>query len=160
MATTVPSVIDGDDLTEEFTLAVKAAVDELQTRRGGSWRRAANQSIGSGAIAAITWDTEDTDTDGYLALPSTTFTVPTGLGGIYVVTFDVFASTGLSGGGNVYFTIGGANRTAAIINNGTSGTVTWSGPLAATVSVTANVYNGHSGSVNFTGSLYAYRVSL
>lgn len=55
-------------------------------RFGCRLRRAATQAIGSGSPAAISWDTEDEDTDGYIAVTATTITIPAGLGGLYDVT--------------------------------------------------------------------------
>ena len=51
-------------------------------------RISTTQSIptGSATFTAISWDTESTDTDGYIAVPSTNITIPTGLGGFYAVT--------------------------------------------------------------------------
>ena len=54
---------------------------------GGTWSRAASQSINSGSTTAISWDTEGNDTSSFLTPTSTTFTVPSN--GYYLVTFEV-----------------------------------------------------------------------
>lgn len=69
-------------------------------RTGVSVRRAANQSIADATTAAITFDTEDVDTDGFIAVSSTTITIPSGLGGLYVLGWHI---TGESGGSNDIF---------------------------------------------------------
>jgi hypothetical protein len=127
-------------------------------RRGGKWRRVASQAIGSGALGTISWDTEDEDTNGYLTPTSTTVTIPAGLGGIYVISFEITASGAMSAGGTLWLNTG-ANTSAFITAAGTGGVITWSGPLAAAATLTASFYNGHSGSLNFTGSFTVYRVS-
>lgn len=43
---------------------------------GGRWRRVATQSIPNNVQTTVTWDTEDHDTDGMIAVPNTTFTIP------------------------------------------------------------------------------------
>jgi len=54
-------------------------------RTGVRLRRVANQSIpnNGGAPTSISWDTEDFDSDGFIPTPSTTITIPAGLGGLY-----------------------------------------------------------------------------
>jgi hypothetical protein len=65
-------------------------------RTGCRVRRAAVQSIPNATSTSLSFDTEDDDTDGFFAPTSTTITIPTGLGGLYAITF--FASgPGISG---------------------------------------------------------------
>ncbi|HVQ96141.1 MAG TPA: hypothetical protein VMU51_34290 [Mycobacteriales bacterium] len=52
-------------------------------RTGCRLRRVAAQSIPSGAVTAIAWDTEDEDTDAFIAVTASTITIPAGLGGLY-----------------------------------------------------------------------------
>ncbi len=62
-------------------------------RVGGRWSRAANQSATNGALTLISWDTETTDTDGFLTPTATDLTIPTGLTGYYAVTARLIGST-------------------------------------------------------------------
>lgn len=57
-------------------------------RTGFSLARAASQSIPGGAttFTAISWDTEFTDTDAFIAVTADTIQIPTGLGGVYAIT--------------------------------------------------------------------------
>lgn len=64
-------------------------VTALETRHGCILRRAATQSITNNTPATITWDTEDEDTHGFIAVPATTVTIPSGSGGLYSVSFWV-----------------------------------------------------------------------
>jgi hypothetical protein len=57
-------------------------------------RRAAAQSIDASAGAvAVSWDTEDSDTSGYITATSSTLTVPAGKGGWHLITFKVVKAT-------------------------------------------------------------------
>jgi hypothetical protein len=60
-------------------------------------RRVANQSINNITDTAISWDTEDQDTDGFIAVTSATITIPTGLGGLYAITAFAAAAANLAG---------------------------------------------------------------
>lgn len=51
--TTVPTVVDGDPLTDDFTLAVKDAVDELQKLRSGIDFSAASTGPTSGTTRLV-----------------------------------------------------------------------------------------------------------
>lgn len=82
--------------------AMLTSLDREETYDGSGWvrtghwgtagrtcarvRRAATQNIGSASTpTSISWDTEDQDTDGFLAAPSATLTIPTGCDGRYSV---------------------------------------------------------------------------
>lgn len=47
-------------------------------------RRAAPQVMTTGQL--VNWDTEDADTDNFIAVPANTITVPAGLGGMYAIS--------------------------------------------------------------------------
>jgi hypothetical protein len=59
-------------------------------------RRAATQLISNNVNTEFTFDTEDADTNGFFVAPSTTVTIPAGLGGLYLVggRIDPAANTG------------------------------------------------------------------
>jgi hypothetical protein len=52
-------------------------------RVGGSWSRAATQSMIGGATTAMQLDTETLDSHGFCTPPSTAVTIPAGLAGMY-----------------------------------------------------------------------------
>src|SRR6266540_549169 len=58
-------------------------------------RRVAVQSINNITSTSISWDTEDQDTDGFIAVTSATITIPTGLGGLYAIQFQAAAAANL-----------------------------------------------------------------
>lgn len=64
-----------------------ADVATLKARYGARVRRAAVQSIPNVTATAITFDTEDEDTAGFLAVPSSTLTIPSDA--IYSITYYV-----------------------------------------------------------------------
>jgi len=67
----------------------------LNSTPGCRLRRAANQSINNVTDTAISWDTEDLDTDGFIVSPSTTVTIPAGLDGRYAITVFAAAAANL-----------------------------------------------------------------
>jgi len=69
----------------------------LNSTPGCRLRRAANQSINNTTDTAISWDTEDLDTDGFITTPSTTITIPAGLDGRYAITVYAQSATALAG---------------------------------------------------------------
>lgn len=70
----------------------------MANRRELRVRRVANQSINSGGGGAqISWDTEDTDTHGFIAVTSATITIPSGLDGIWGITVMLDADNVLTG---------------------------------------------------------------
>jgi hypothetical protein len=94
--TNLPSPGEGD-------LTYLRDTDRYEIRSGSAWvrfnawsstagrtglviRRAAAQSVNSGTLAPISWDTEDFDSDGFIAVTATTITVPAGLGGLYSIS--------------------------------------------------------------------------
>ena len=79
-------------------------------------RIATSQTINTGTLTAITWDTETTDTDGFITVSSANITIPTGLGGFYAVT----ATCSWSG-------LAGAESSIEFYNSTTAGT--WRFPI-------------------------------
>lgn len=81
-------------------------------------RRVATQTITSGAIVAVSFDTEDSDDSGFFPGSGTTLTVPSGLGGLYVVGVQVTWSANPTGStirlrvnGNSFYSITFGNVT-------------------------------------------------
>lgn len=119
------------------------------------------QSIGAGATANISWDTEYNDPYAFIGVPSATITVPVGLGGAYAISGAVSAASAMSGGGTAsvtitpttypfYATPGNQSIAIAIpmviLNEGTTFGVA--------------VYNGHSAALGFSAVLNLMRLAL
>jgi len=130
-------------------------------------RRVANQSINNITETAISWDTEDQDTDGFITVTATTITIPTGLGGLYAITFFAQAAANLQTRCYVDFnmtsTITGMPtdlRTVIMTNNNDSrylAAVTI--PLNAADSFTASVFHTIGAATNHTAWLSCYRIA-
>jgi hypothetical protein len=139
---------------------------DILVRRGVRVRRAAVQSIASGSPTAISWDTEDEDLGGFITVTSTTVTIPTGLGGIYAITFRAVGTT-LTGRGFVEI-----QPTSAITgmptefrnfmdtSNEDRAEVAISIPLLAGDSFVCNVIHGSGANRDFTAWLACYRTGL
>jgi hypothetical protein len=130
-------------------------------------RRVANQSVLTNAATAISWDTEDVDSGGYITAPSTTITIPASLDGMYAITFRAAgatqptnrnfaeinvtsALTGVPGDFRIPSTGGTAeNRMVAY----------YSGPLAAGDTFVCNVLHNVGSAQNYVGWLSVVRLA-
>jgi hypothetical protein len=131
-------------------------------------RRVAVQSVSSGVQTAISWDTEDQDTSGFITTTDTTVTVPAGLGGLYAVTaFASSSPTALAGRCFIEVapttTITGTPNPLrlAVATNGTDaryllGIVL---PLNAADSFVVNVFHTIGAATNHTAWLSCYRIA-
>lgn len=127
-------------------------------------RRVANQSVNSATDTAISWDTEDQDTDGFIVVTATTITIPTGLDGLYALTFR---AQGAIGAGRAY---GRFVVTSAITGTPTDFLSVLSDvedqvyvaivlPLNAADTFTCNVRHTSGVAVNFVAWLACYRIA-
>ena len=73
------------DIDAEHVRRAFESLGRRLRRVGGRWTRAgATQTIATSTATAVSWTTEEQDTDLFLTPTSTTITVPQNLGGIYV----------------------------------------------------------------------------
>ena len=124
-------------------------------------RRAANQSINSNTPTDISFDTEDTDTDGMFAPTATTVTLPTGSAGIWSITALVIIASSTFGSGRNFIDItAGANVHRHPIGQTTEdrggNSIIVSLADADTVKVT--VYHEAGAARNVTARLEMYRL--
>lgn len=146
-------------------------------RTGCRLRRAsASSAITSGTTHTITWDTEDADTDGFIAVSATTVTIPANLGGLYSVTTGIIWSGNPTGGTGVgvwtalKFSIGGTNYAVADHNYSNGSNVSTGGVyltgvsatlyLAAADTISVEVQNGAGTNRTVTGFLHVHRVAI
>lgn len=129
-------------------------------RTGCALRRAANQSISTGtSYTNITWDTEDADTDGFISVSSTTVTIPSGLGGLYLVRFTVDAGLPTNGSaGKVRIVAGGVTHSQGYGAYDAGGGLAITVPLAAADTITCGMAQNVGGSANATARLWVYRI--
>jgi len=113
------------------------------------------QSITTATATDITWGTEVADPDGWTSGGSATLTVPTGFGGLYLITSTAtWASGTLGTTPGVFILHNGTNVAGA--NGPTFGqthTVTTAIALAATDTIKVQVYQNSGGSVNVSSVL-------
>lgn len=79
-------------------------------RTGVRLRRAAFQSVPNGTLTAISFDTEDADSDGFIAVTGATITIPTGCDGVYVMTAEVFVAAATTGQVTITTNTGSTNN--------------------------------------------------
>lgn len=132
-------------------------------RTGTKLRRSATQSISSASDTAISFDIEDFDSDGFIAVTADTITVPSGLDGVYAITGYVSyaSSPGINsivhivlGGTTGDFRIPSGNSSVSYQNLAVSATVA----LAATNTVKLYTYQASGGAINVTAQLEMYRL--
>jgi hypothetical protein len=162
LALAVEASLRGVDLR----LAAVEPVAPLLTRMGCTLRRVANQTLADITTTAVNWDTEDVDTNGMIAAPGTTLTIPTGGGGIWAVSFLVVqaaAATGRSFGQITTsippWNIGGALRFAYAAGEAfVAGSAVF--PAAAGNTFSIEVNSDTAAGTTMTAALTAYRVGL
>lgn len=126
-------------------------------RTGVRLRRAAVQSIPDAATTAVSWDTEDYDSDGFITVPATTITIPAGLGGIYTISAScdpVSAPTvrwflDIQAGGRTWRASGAVTEDQLAL----SVTV----DLAAAATVVINLFQDSAGAINYLAALEMFR---
>lgn len=122
-------------------------------------RRAAVQSIASGVVTAVTWDSEDLDTHGFFTAPSTVATVPAGLAGLYVMLFNGSWVGGFSARSFVDMNMGGNLSRYSL---GAISEDSWSGftlsPMAVGNTFSAVVFQATGGPKDFTSALKIVRL--
>jgi hypothetical protein len=132
-------------------------------RVGVSLARLATQSIATGTstFTAISWDTEITDTDGFIAVPSGSITIPSGLGGIYGILLNVAWASSPGANSSVEILVG-ATAWRFPIGAGTQLTsvaLSVTQALAATNVVQFRLSQGSGGAINVTGTVQMWRLS-
>lgn len=113
------------------------------------------QSCANGVNTAVNFDTESWDTDAFHSGTSTNVTIPSGLGGIYLVSGRCQASTTLGGSGAaVSILVDGAAIAAGYVPAGfTQGSVTNVVELSVGRVLTLAIFNGHGSTINYSGTL-------
>jgi len=153
--------------------------DRLEVYTGGAWvriahwsaagrtgtvlRRAATQSIATATDTKVSFDTEDTDTDGFIAVTATDITIPSGLDGIYAITGSVVWASSPGANSNVRIELTGTTgdyrtcvgtSTVAYQNQGVSATV----GLSATNTIALRCYQATGAGINITARLEVWRL--
>ena len=126
-------------------------------------RRAANQSINNTTDTTISFDTEDADTDGFIAVTSDTITIPSGLDGVYMITAFVAFASSPGTNSNVRLEIGGTTGDYRVTPVDSSVgyqsvAVSVTIALAATNTIKLRCYQSSGGAMNVTAGLQLYRL--
>jgi hypothetical protein len=153
--------------------------DRLEVYTGGAWvriahwsaagrtgtvlRRAATQSITTATDTKVSFDTEDTDTDGFIAVTATDITIPSGLDGLYAITGTIAWASDPGANSNARIELGGvtgdyrshANGTVSYQNQVVSVAATG---LAATNTISLRCYQATGSSINITARLEVWRL--
>jgi hypothetical protein len=124
------------------------------------------QSIPDNTATSISWDTEDQDTDGFIAVTGTTITIPSGLGGLYAITVAIVPASAVNNRMLVDLALTSAitGMSTPLRNEGntptTRGSGTWVIPLLAADSFVVQIFHTHGTAKDFTAWLSCYRVAI
>ena len=131
-------------------------------RNGCTLARVATQTINTGTWTAVSFDTETSDTDGFIAVTSDTITIPTGLGGVYIMTGSVGWSGTPGTNSAIEFYINGGTSWRFPIGAGSQNTVTactLTLALSAADTVQFRVYQDGAATRTITSNLSLYRIA-
>ncbi len=132
-------------------------------RTGGEWRRTAGLTANNATNTPVTWTTEDVDSDGFLTPTSATFTVPAGLGGLYIAQCALAQSA--AAGGRTFVDITPSTGTAylarsSVVAGEFACSVTGFFALPAAATLTCNFFQTSGAAMTITGSFVVYRLGL
>lgn len=139
---------------------VRIAVGKSTARTGCTISRSGQTISSSLSFTNILYNTETFDSDGFFAPTSTTVTIPSGLGGLYSITFQASGLPTGAGASEALRVIAGGvtygtDRTTGVH---TDGFVTLIIPLAAGNTITTAIQQ-NVGTVTIDASLNVYRLS-
>lgn len=135
------------------------------TYPGCRLRRVAPQAIVTATLTSISWDQEDDDPNGFIAVTSTTITIPTGLGGLYAITCNAVSAVALTGRTLLRLVptsgVAGLPGTLRVVIPTTEveGFVAPTIPLLAGDTFAVQVFHSNGVNVNWTAWLSCYRVA-
>jgi hypothetical protein len=132
------------------------------TFKGCSLYNSAYQSIASATPTVATFDSENFDTDGYHSTSTNTgrITIPTGLGGKYLVIINMRWAANATGVRIAYLRKNGSSVGDFIVNQGNAQDSAWS--RSAILNLTAgdyiyfDAYQESGGSLNYDGRGFGY----
>ena len=159
--------IEGEDRYYSYsgsTWTRTALTSSGSGRTGFILRRAASQSVSNVTATDITWDTEDLDSDGFITVSATTVTIPSGCGGLYVITASVTCASNpgaagyasITAAGNVFsYSLGGGNTVGAHNGSATGSCIM---PCSAAATIKLTVFQDSGGAQNIQARLIGYRI--
>lgn len=144
MATSVPTVLNGQVLTQTWTVAVETAVEELQagTARSQVTLSGASQTLtaGPGTYTKAIFTSVGVEAGGdWISVPSNTITVPEA--GFYMMSFRLLRGTGNWGSSNFVLTFVGSSTWHFPPTGTNNVTITWCGYLGAGTGIQLDALN-------------------
>lgn len=168
MAATAGGLILASDVSSIADRVTVLEAGPDGTRDGCTLRRAANQSVNTGTTTSISWDTEDADPQAFISVTSATITIPSGLGGLYGIVFNVAGNVDVAARFLAICAITSAltgypSELRAPPSNGTEDLISASWgpiPLLAGDSFLLRTFHSSVGAVNMTAWMTCYRVGV
>jgi hypothetical protein len=134
----------------------------LPSRIGGRWRQTgATQGNGGGGDITVTWDVEDSDSDGFGAAGGNTLTIPAGRDGVYSITGQE-TTAGVAGNHGIVILLNGAKISYESIPRSSQATSTRTImlQLAAGNTIGFVTFQSSGSTVNYTGIFELWRVMV
>lgn len=128
-------------------------------RVGCSVSRSTTQNATTGSLTTVTWTVEDFDPLGFIAVPSSTITIPSGYGGLYIASIDLVSGTATSWEFVEFIT------TARTYDHAMSGAATGNPsatmlmPMAAGDTLQIKVRQSSGSTVTMTPVMHFYRIA-
>ncbi len=123
--------------------------------------RAATQTLTTAIPAAISWDTEISDIEGWISVPGTVLTCPTGADGLYIVTAAITLNTTSTARQFIDLSItrsGVAANWRDVFDTDDSGSVTAPSPLRAGDTLTVVAMQTSGSNRTATAKIDLYRL--
>lgn len=158
-ATLVHDVVGTDAVDNAAIVAGAVTLAEQATVQGCSVTRSTNQTLSASTTTDVTYTAETYDNGGFYPGSGATVTIPTGLGGLYSISYaydtDVFGTNGVD---NARLDISGSDKLTAPIG-GEVGSGSMVLPLSAGATVKLQLFNGSLAGNITSAELHVYRIA-
>ena len=160
--TTPPTAVAGQTLTAStWNSGVRDSIISLGNPPRVSVSRGTLQTVGNASVSSVVWTTEIYDTDNFWTSGGTAnrLTIPTGLGGVYLVTFSPIFNINATGARYATISKNGVGAGSPANSGGFSGwyvqfCVTQVLVLAAGDYLEGSVYQSSGGNLDLKGDVY------
>lgn len=146
---------DRDRELEDYLAEQNDRTTALETRVGVRATRGTAQAFSASTLTDVTYTGETEDTDDFFTATSSTITVPTGKGGLYIITFVV--SLSVSPSLSLYLYVNGSVIGQGAGSNAGTGVLTMVQALAAGDTVKSAIFGSSGGNIN-SAVLSCYRI--
>jgi hypothetical protein len=156
---TVVSRLNNEDTRYNAQANDIATLQAGTAKKGGTWRRVANQSIGAGALVAVSWDTEDEDTPGTMwniGTP-TVQTIPETA--TWAICYRALMGAVFAAGSYVRIAVGATDYNFPIVSGQLIGVAEVVRPITAATLITCSIFNAGGAANGSTSLVQIYKTA-